>query len=206
MEFRDYLAILGKRIWFFIIVVILITLGTYIFTTIQPKTYDASAFVNIMMRPSSDQQVYYNYDNYYTLQSGSFFADRVVVWLQDPSSIMEIYNKAQVTLPTIKLNKTSKIINGQKRNPASIYVLVNNQDKNVAESLVNSTVDFIKNKTADLNQKGSIKGIDLDISSTVVAERKVSVWFNTGIGLIAGIVVGLALVFFAEYLQKEKKG
>ncbi len=205
MDFRDYLAILGKRFWFFISVVILITLGTYIFSVIQPKTYDASSFVNIMMRPNSEPQVYYNYDNYYTLQSGSFFADRVVIWLQDPSAIMDIYNKAQVTLPTLKLNKTNKIINAQKKNPAAIYILVNNQDKNIAESLVSSTVDFIKNKTADLTQKGSVKGVDLDVSPTVVGERKVSVWFNTVIGFVSAIVVGIALVFFAEYLQGEKK-
>lgn len=205
MEFRDYLAILGKRFWFFVAVIILITVGTYVFSIIQPKSYDATAFVNIMMRPNNEPQNYYNYDNYYTMQSGGFFVDRIIVWLQDPSSVMEIYDKAQVTAPAIKLDKTNKIINAQKKNPATVYILINNADQTAAKNLVNSTVDFIKNKTADLTQKGSIKGIDLDVSPTVVGERKISILFNVVVGFVSSIVVGLCLVFFAEYLQGGKK-
>lgn len=207
MELREYLAIIGKRSWLFITVILLITMGTYLFTVSQPKSYDASSFVNVVVKQSTEQKPdYYDYDNYYSLQASSLFADTIIAWLKDPSNVIKIYNQAQIERPDIKLNNFSRLIKTRKNNPATVQVMFNHKDKLIAESLINTTVKFIEDKTNQWAQQDLIKDVYIDNSQPIVIEYKPSVLLNTVIGFVAGIVLGLALVFFVEYLKKPGEG
>ncbi len=202
MELKDYLEIIKKRIWWLIVIVIITTVGTYWFTVSQPVTYDASSYVNILIKPENTQN--YEYDNYYSLQAGSLFVDRVINWLQDPSNVTDIYADAQLSVPATNISNLTKIINAKKKAPATVTILINDKNSQTAQALVNSTKDFISKKTQELTDKGSIKNIDLDISKTLVSENKPNVMINTIIGFVSGIVLGLVMIFLAEYFARKK--
>lgn len=202
MELKDYLEIIKKRIWWLIVIVLITTVGACWFTVSQPITYDASSYVNILVRPESTQN--YEYDNYYSLQAGGLFVDRVINWLQDPSNVTDIYANAQLNTPSTNISDLTKVINAKKKAPATVTILVNNQNKDTAQALVNSTKNFISQKTQELTDKGSIKNIDLDMSKTLVAENKPNVTVNTIIGFVAGLILGLIMIFLAEYFSRKK--
>jgi len=205
MELRDYLQIIGKRIWMLVLAVLIITVGTYLFTAWQPTTYDATSVVTVIMSPQKEANAdFYQYGNYYSIQASALFTDTIVAWLQDPSSVLKIYSDAQQAQPDISLNGYNKLIKTQKRPSAAVQIVFNNADKTIAENLTNSAVKFVKNKANEWTQLGIINGLNIDVSDTVVINHKPIVIQNTLIAFVTSLLVGFALVFLMEYLGKEK--
>lgn len=205
MELRDYLAIIGKRIWLFIIVVAIVTLGTYFFIASQPTTYDASSSISVLVKPSAESEAYYEYDNYYALEANKLLASEVANWFQSPSNIQEIYQKAQLSLPEVKIQKIPKLIDVKTKQPATILIYVHQKEEKMAKGLVEATLDFVKDKIENLVKKGSLKSVDLEIAPVMVVGHQPSVLLNTVIGFVAGLVIGLALVFLVEYLTPQNR-
>lgn len=204
MNLKDYLQIMKKHLWLLIITVVIVTLGCYLFTVKQPITYDASSYINVLIKPAAEKPAYYEYDNYYSLQAGSLFTDRVLIWLQDPANVLDVYKGAKLQAPDVELKKLSKLINARKKNPATVVITVNQQNKDAAKDLADASAKIVSEKTKNLTKNESIKNIVLDISPTVVSEKKPAILVNTLIGLIAGIILGFALVFLAEYFRPKK--
>lgn len=205
MELRDYLQIIRKHIWELIVCIVLVTAGSYFFTITKPITYDANSTINILIKSAEQAPSYYEYDNFYSLQAGSLFADRVLIWFQDPAIVQDIYKKAQLGLPDVDMKQMGKLINARKKNPASVIVSMNQQDKDTVKKLVDASAQVIANKTQDLTRNESIKNIVLDISPTVVSEKKTDTLINTLVGFVAGLILGLAFVFLTEYFRPSKK-
>lgn len=204
MELRDYLKIISKRIWLFISVVVVVLAGTYIFTITQPVTYDGSTLLNVVVKKSADAQSnYYDYDNYYAIQGSSLFADTIVAWLGDPSNVYDIYSLAGLSKPDISSKNLSKLITAQKKPPASVIVNFNSTDKDKVEKLMNAINEFVVNKTGTWSKEGLMENLHVDYSAPVVIEHKPSILTNMLIGLAAGIVLGLALVFFVDYMKRK---
>jgi len=203
MDLKSYLMIIKKHLWLLIITIVIVTLGSYLFTVTRPITYDANSTINVLIKSAEQAPNYYEYDNYYSLQAGSLFADRVLIWFQDPAIVQEIYQKAQLNLPDVDMKNMSKLINARKKNPASVIVSMNQADKDTVKKIVDASTSVIAQKTQDLTKNESIKNIVLDISPTVVSEKKPATLLNTLIGLAAGLILGLALVFLTEYFRKK---
>lgn len=206
MELRDYLKIISKRIWLLVGTVIVVAIGTYWFTAIQPITYDASSFVNVVVKQPTNQgsTQYFQYDNYYSIQSSSFFTDAIIAWLQDPSNVDSIYNSAQIAKPDVKLSNLSKLIKATKKPPFSVQISFSNKDQVAAEDLVKSTVNFVKDKSATWTKEGVVKDIYVENSQPLVVIHKPSVILNTVVGIVVGIFLGLAIVFLVDYLKREE--
>lgn len=204
MELKDYLKIIGKKIWLFLIIVFIVTIGTYFLTINQPISYDGSTTLNVVVKkPVSYQQNYYNYDNYYALQGCSLFADTVVAWLQDPSTVLEIYDKAGLQKPELSLKNLSKIIKAHKKPPASVYITYNNTDKTAVEKLIKATAKYAEEKTETWSNEGLIDNLHIASTTPVVIEHKPAIMLNTLFGLVGGLLIGLAVIFFQEYMKKN---
>lgn len=205
MELRNYLQIIGKRIWLFISIVAIVVLGTYIFSVAQPVSYDGSSSLNVVVKKPAEASVnYYDYDNYYAIQGSSLFADTVVAWLGDPTNVFEIYDIAGLPKPELSVKSLAKLITTRKKPPASISVNLNDTDKDKVEKLMSAINKFVSQKTENWSKEGLTENLHVDYSAPVVIEHKPSVLVNTLIGLVAGIILGLAMVFFVDYMKRDK--
>ncbi|OGD65771.1 hypothetical protein A3F08_01670 [Candidatus Berkelbacteria bacterium RIFCSPHIGHO2_12_FULL_36_9] len=205
MELKDYLQIIGKRVWMLILTVLIFTLATYFFTLKQPTTYDASSYINGVIKESAKPNAdFYQFDNYYSISASTLFTDTIMAWLGDPSNVTEIYETAQQEKPDIKLSKFTKLIKAQKRPAGSVQIVFNNKDREVAESLTDSTIKFVKNKADSLVKQGMFSGLYLDTSNSIVVEHKPPVLTSTLIAFVASLILGLALVFLSDYFSKTK--
>lgn len=207
MELKEYLRIIGKRIWILVVCVIIITLASFLFTRSQPIVYygSLSGYIlvtdSIATSPTKDD--YFKYDNYYALQASTLFADTIVSWIQDPVNVSEIYQQAQVDLPTDELKKYARLFSVRKGDPATIYVTLNSKNKNDVETLLSSTKSFLQTKTQSWLDKGLIKNVAIDFNEPIVVAQNPQVGLNSLIGVIAGIIVGLALIFFTDYMLRK---
>jgi len=206
MELKDYLGIISKRLLSFVSIFLLVTILTFVFSLRIPLTYDSSASVNVTIKNSSlAQNAYYDYDGYYNFQGSSLFADTIYNWLQDPSTVIDIYSNAGIDIRSMKLKNIVKQIKSTKKQPATIILTVNNADKIKAETVISQTIKYLTSKTIDWNNQGLTKNIDLVSTSPVVIDHKPELALNTGLGAIAGLIISLGLVFLLEYLHPKYK-
>lgn len=206
MTLKKYLQILGKRIWIFIVTIIVILLATFIFTSTAEDTYSGSLSIYTIVTQQQipkDQGTFYEYDNYYAFKSSEIFADTVITWLKDPSNVAEIYSKANEALPDISLKKYSKLITAKKNEPATVQISLQSDNEEFVNKLIDSTKYFIEDKVEDWQQKGLLDNTEIEISNPIVIMEKPDMLTNIAIALIISIVLGLALVYLTEYMQTK---
>ena len=166
MELREYLKILGKRIWLFIVTVLIVLLGTYFFTVIQAEKFSGSLCINTIVTSQEEHYAkgtFYQYDNYYIFRSNESFADTVVSWLKDPANVITIFDQANEQLPQTTLKKYSRIIDAKKVPPATIQITMKSEDEEYVRSIINSVKNFVEDKTEKYIDKDLINDITLDI-------------------------------------------
>lgn len=206
MTLKQYLQILGKRIWILITVVVIIMLATYIFTIKTPDKYSGSLSIYSVITQQEipqNQGQFYEYDNYYAFQSSEIFASTIVNWLKDPANVAQIYSSADQALPDVALKKYSKLITAKKNEPSTVQITIQSNNQQFVEKLIDSTQKFVVAKTEEWKTKGLIDNTDLDISNPIIVKEKLDLLMNMGIALILSIVLGLALVYFTEYMQTK---
>jgi capsular polysaccharide biosynthesis protein len=182
MQLREYIEIFLKRIWIFIIAIVVLTLGAYIFTVSQPDKYTGSLTIYSIINsdPKNNlQQSYYEFDNYYSFQAGGYLADTIISWLKDPVNVSWIYNDAGKDIPADNLKNYSKLIKGTKTEPATVQVTISSEDSDYVNKLIGSTEKFIINKSNEWKEKGILGNNQFDMSEAFVIKEKPPVLINT---------------------------
>lgn len=204
MELRDYVKIIANRLWLLITVVVLATAGTFLFTYLQPESFDASVSIDIIKKQDS-QVKEYQYDDYYAIQASSLFADTIVSWLKDPSNVASIYNKAQLELPTLKVSNLAKLIKPKKTEPATIAITLKDRDEKNVKALIYSTINFIKDRVQTLSDSREIKGFVSSYSEPLIIRYQKPVLLNGVIAFVVSFILGIGLVFLVEYFNPKVK-
>jgi capsular polysaccharide biosynthesis protein len=205
MELREYFRIIGRYWKLFWGVVIIFSVGAYLFSAYQPKTYLAStsATVNKGSAVTQSQVNYYLYDNYYNVQSSLYFSQIVVSWFSSPAVIKEVYDKAEVPVPAISQSKLPKMFKTIRQEPATINISTVNASRDDAEKLVNAAAEVMQEKSNELGRTDKENVYDIVKFGTIVTDNKADVALNTIIGLIIGVLLGAVLSLGVEYFRKK---
>jgi len=206
MEFKEYLKILRKNLTLIVIATFVVALVAYIFSIKQTNVYEANSSLTIVPKPALELKNVYEYDGYYALQAATLFGNTVVVgWLQSPDIILEIYKRAGYD-PGVKNSKAlSKLI---KATPVpdsfAIRFQLKESDKEKVLKVAQSTIEVIKDKVAEFNQKAGTKSnFEIVAAEPVVIEIRPDKGFNTLVGAALGLIFGIFLAFVVEYFRKS---
>ena len=204
MELRDYFKIIGRHLTVFIVIVIIGGISAFTFTKTQPTTYTASTTftVNKNSALKQSQTSYYLYDNYYNVQSAGLFSQIVTTWFESPSLVKEIYNKAGIDLPNVSQRKLSKTFKAVREEPATINVTISGDDKDKLDKLINAAAAVLQDKTNELG-KNQDSYYEIAKFTPIVSQNTPSLWLNTLIGLMAGILVGAIVALGIAYFKEE---
>ncbi|EKD56077.1 MAG: hypothetical protein ACD_58C00304G0005 [uncultured bacterium] len=205
MELRDYLLVIGKRIWMLLICFLVVVIGVYFFTTSQPTSYEGSLTINITKPAEQGKTTEYQFDKYYALQASGMFAETVVSWLGDPSIISDIFTNANQELPQIGLTKLTKLLNPKKVLPSNVQVRYSSTDEGKIEPLLKSAGDFVKARSVNLTKQDVTNNFIVEVNDPVVFAKKISLTTNLIMGFIVGMILGLLMVFATEYLKSSKR-
>jgi len=207
MELREYFKIISRYQWIFWLMVIVATLGTFIFTKMQPKSYLASTILTVNKSSvlKQSQVNYYLFDNYYNVQSSGLFAKVVTSWFGSPAVVKEIYSKAEISLPPISQRKLGKTFKAVWEEPATINVSITGGNKEEVEKLINASMVIMQDKTNELGKSDKDSIYDIVKFTPIVNETTPSLWLNSLIGLLAGVILGTILVLAIDYFRAERK-
>jgi len=205
VELKEYFKILQKNLWLIIVTTILVALVAYVFTLRQPITYEANANLTIIPKPNTELKNVYEYDGYYALQAASIFSLTMASWMQNPDTVAEIYQNSGYKIDKGQTSKSlSKLIKPTASpNTFSLGLQLKNKDKTKVQKLTKAAIEVAQNKTAEFNKTaGSKINFEVTASEPTILEVAPKKTLNTGIGAVAGLVLGIFLAFALEYFRK----
>ena len=205
MELRDYIKIIRKNLWAFLIIVLLSTVFAFGFTKMRPTTYTSSTTftVNKGSTLKQSQSNYYMFDNYYNVQSAGLFSQIVQLWFESPALVTEVYQKAGIALPNVSQKELGRTFKAVRDEPAIINVSVSGPDKDQLQKLMNSAYTVLQAKTDELGNNDT-SFYQLAKFEPVVTKDQPSLLLNTVIGLLTGLILGALVALAVEYFKEEK--
>ena len=205
MELREYFKIIGRHWLVFLLSIIVLTLGTFLYLKMQPKTYLASTTltVNKASAVKQSQVSYYIYDNYYNVQSSQLFSQIVTSWFSSPSVVSEIYDKAGVVVPDVAQSKLSKTFKALRQEPATINVMLVSANRDDTGKLIDAAATVMQEKTNELARTDKENVYDIVKFNSVVSENITNLKFDLIIAFLVSIMFGAVLALGIEYFKKS---
>jgi len=205
MELKDYLKFIKKYFWLVVILTLLSGLTAFLLSYLKPVSYEASisfAVNRINREDTSD----YQFDGYYAIQASDLVSQTVVSWFSTPSVVLEIYRKAGITPKYDSLEEFATFFNTKKYSAQNIGVKFREKSEKAAKSIAEATIDVISSKVKELNKNADTSSLfEASASMPVIVKTKVNYWLNTLIGLLAGFIFGIFLVYLIGYFKSEDR-
>lgn len=205
MELRDYFRMIGKNLYLFLGIVVLVIAAALIYSKVQPTSYIASTTFTVNKVSSLDQKDvnYYLFDNYYNVQSAGLFSQIVATWFESPSLVKEVYEKAGVQVPEISQRKLSKTFRVDRQEPATINVSIIGTNEEEMGKLISGAAEVLQEKTDELAKDSKDAYYEIVRFQPIVTENKTDYVLNGLISLFAGALLGLLIIFSIEYFRKK---
>ncbi len=206
MEIDDYLR-LTFRHWRLIAAVICLGLAVGLAVSwLTPVTYDAAVNLTVE-RVNPKATADYQYDGYYVQQSTDDLAQTIVSWLGTPAVLVDIYQTAGWGLSVRSLDEVSRVFQAKKYSKQNVGLRINDRSEATAEKLAEAAAKTIEQRVSQINLDPDGKPM-FAVTSTkpVVMSRQPSWLIGGGLGLIVGLLIGLALAFSIEVVKGQGRG
>ncbi len=207
MELRDYLAIVGRRLWLLIAVVVIVIAAFVGYAVTRPASFKAVATASFVKssETTSVTNPQYRYDAYYALGANELLAKLASGWLAEPNVAADIYAKANVTLPGGDITDYGQLIDTRTLSGASLEIVTKAGTANEAKALASATTNFLTDRASQLQKTNNLGGISVFTTEPLSQPVVTSSGVMGAVGAFVGIILGLILVFFVEYLKPSTR-
>jgi len=201
MEFKEFIQIFKNNFKLFILVIILIIAGGFIYFSFLPISYGTSLTLNIT-RSGSQNTDNYKFDDFYRLQADEKFAETLVEWLKSPRIVADIYDKAGVDYNGFSLRKFSKVIKPEKMSSQVVAVSYSSPNSDIAKKISAAIISIVSKNIANLNtdQKENT-WFKIDASDPLIVLNKVTPLEILMIFFLIGIFIAFWIVLITHYLK-----
>ncbi len=201
MELKEYLKIFKANIKIFLIAVILIVVGSFVYFGTKPVSYNNSLTLNIT-RMGEQKTNAYQYDDYYRLQADDQFSDTIVEWLKDPRTVANIYADAKVDAGKFSMKQLSGSFGVEKLSSQIVSVSFSAPTVEQGEKISGAIVREISKNTDMLNQSQNEENwFKIVAQDPVIIRWHISPFLIFLASLLAGIFVAFWLVLVVHYLK-----
>lgn len=203
MSLEDYLNSLIKNWWKIIGLGVILAAITYVVAVRRPPVYEGVITLTISGKSQPSSQ-FYNFDDFYNLQSNGFVVEIVTSWLASPNVIKEIFDQADVGLPANSIKGLRKVLLYHKPSAVAGVIDVSFRKHNQSEvtKVLAATKSVIQSKLQGLKEAQAFHSdIQSQISDPfVVEERPNLMQLVLAVG-IASVVLGGLIVIIREYIK-----
>lgn len=204
MELRDHLNIIKKAQWFIIVFALCAALAAFAFTYFQPEKYKVSIGfdINMVNRPAGTD---YQYGSYYDLKGAEIFSQHIISWFLTPSFVAEIYEKAEIPFEIDSFSGFTNRFKAKQYSAQNVVVTYTDVYEPNAEKLAAAIVEVVQEKTkaaeTDVDGKNQWEAVNAE---PIIVLTENPYWFTALLGLVAGLVIAVLLVYLKYYLKENK--
>lgn len=197
------MSIFKKYFWVIILITSVGLISALVFSFVKSAYYDTSISFSIN-RINQQETPEYQYDGYYSIQASDLFSQTVMSWFLTPSVLLEIYEEAVIDPQISSIEEISSRFKTKKFSPQNIVVRFKEKDNQRAEKLSAAIIKIIQDKSIESNRTSSQKALfEVIGNKPVIVERTPIIWLNSLIGLIAGFIFSVVVVYIIDYLRQE---
>lgn len=205
MEFRDSVNLFVRRKNLAIGLVVLVIAAAYLWAYLQPVRYTASMSLSVNTI-NQQQTTDYQFDGYYALQAADLFSQTVVSWLQTPSVLVEVYERAGVTTPVQPIRSLTGRFKTKKYSSQNMVVAFAAPSEEEAKRLATAVTEVVTGRSQKVNRTTDNQALfELEASPPVIVRAEPDDLLLGGVSLFVGIVLALFLVPLVEYLAVARR-
>ncbi len=201
MELKEYFQIIQKNLTLFLLTVVVVVAGVFLYFSLRPVSYSASLTLNIT-RAAVQRSNEYQFDNYYRLQADEKFAETIVQWLKSPRVVTDIYADAGVETGDFSLRRLSKMFKADKMSSQIVLVTLQAKSTEEAKKISSAVVKEAEENTEALNKDQKEETWFKIVANNPVIVRN---GINSATLIIASLILGIFLAFwvalFSHYIR-----
>lgn len=208
MELYEYLAIIRRRWLLLVAFVLVFGVGFGSYGSTRPASFDAVTTLSLVkkMEPTatSASATTYQFDNYYTLQSGQLMSEILLGWLTDPTLVKAVYDAAAVPISTGTVSGYHDLIKAKRLSGATVEITTSAGTAAEAERLASAARDVVAARLQILIDQGTIGPITVFDAPVLSQPHPGQKNILIAIGVILGSLLGLVFMFFLEYAKPHR--
>lgn len=198
MDLKDYFSIIKKRLVLFILITLICTISTAVYSY-------------FFLKPQYKSSISIFIGNTAQISAGNADIKNYVIYQELVQTYIEFLSKrslAQDVIDSLNLNITpdkliSKITATQKENTQFIDISVISASPDEALSIANQLPISLKKLTSEVMNNDFVKIVDSATYSKTPFSPNLAI--NTLVGFAIGILVSIIIIFTLEYFGKTKE-
>ncbi len=201
MELRTHAQILKRSRWFVLIVTVLAGVVALLFALYRPVQYQAVVNFDVtsVSRPDTTE---YQYGSYYELKASEIFVQHLMSWFKTPAVVAEVYDAAEVGYEINNIGRFTNRFKTSQYSAQNFAVSFSDLNRETATKLAGSVASVIEGRALNSGSIGEEQVFQVIAFDPVVAEAELSPWLITIVGLIAGALLSIILVYLREYFRE----
>ena len=201
MELKEYVLIIKNHLKLFVSVWVAVIIIAFLWYFTLPLRYEVSIPVEIS-RKGQQQTEDFRYDQYYRVEADSKFADTVVQWFSDPSTVNSIYAAASKSHEAQTVKDLSKKFKAEKLAPQYIRVSFQTANEDDGKVLAKAIREVANQKNEKLNENSKSEDwFSLIAGDVIIAPKKISFAPVLLVSLVGGFIVSMVAVMLKHYWE-----
>lgn len=201
MEMKNHLAYVKRAMPFIVGFALAVAVVTYVVASRRPASYQVVQTYEITLvnrTPTTD----YQYGSYYDLKGAELFTQHVMGMLRNPSLIKEMYQTTGLDYTLDNLNRFTSQFRTDQDSSQQFTVRFSRYTEPEAQALAKAMSTVVQREVATAQTDSTGQSLFGVIAyEPVVVYQAVHVWLLTGLGLVAGILCAMVLVYLNRYLH-----
>ena len=148
MTFLEFLSPLRRKKWFFLLLLVILSVGLYFFAGFLPTVEKTTVFFTV--KPVSVEGKSFVNDG---VESAERVAEMIAGWAKDPNFLKSIQDKAGIKIPKLK-----KKISARKQNRLNVFwtLKLSGQEKQNSAKLADSLATNLDESISRLNSDSAV--------------------------------------------------
>ena len=201
MELRTHITILKRAKWFIILCTLAVAVSAFVYAIYRPVSYAAVVSFDLQLTNRS-QTADYQYGAYYDLKAAEIYSQHVMSWLLTPAVVEQIYQEAGVAYSIDSIPRFTNRFKTHQYSAQNFDVEFHEYNRDTAEKLAAAVATVISTRSDVTGSVNDLPIFTVHPLDPVVAPDELNPWFVTVIGLIAGLMASVILVYLREYIRE----
>lgn len=201
MEVRHHVHILKRAKWFIILCTLLTAVAALCFVLFRPVTYKAVVSFDVLLA-NRTATADYQYGTYYDLKAAEIYTQHVMSWFMTPAVVEDVYRGAGQSYTITSISKFTNRFQAKQYSPQNFVVIFNEHNFENAQRLAESVTQVVETRSSEAVKIADKSAFEVRGLTPVIVEEQINLAVAVAVGLIAGLMLSVVLVYLREYFRE----
>lgn len=200
MELTKHTHLLKQSKWFILLMTLLTGVAALTFALLRPVTYNAVvSFELLMVHPSQATDV--QYGAYYDLKGAEIYTQHLMSLFVTPAAVEQVYQAAGFGYTIDSISRFTNRFSAKQYSAQNFSVQFSDYHRENAEKLAAGVTDVVLKDAAVSGKINDQEVFTVKPYPAVIAPSEMNPTFLTVVGVIAGLLGSIILVYIREYFR-----